>query len=112
MKTLIMAMLVATFALVVGCSDGGSKAVNEFLDSYESSVKGFEDMVTSGAMSSDDITVMMKAVNEMNLKNLEMSQKAKALKEEEWSDEQRKRMMILANRFSETMMKMSKQMQK
>jgi len=123
-RILTMAMLVGTLAFMTGCgnnsgdtnagskSSGGSAAVNEYLDSYEKIVAGYEEMVSSGAMASDDMMVMMKAVNEMNEKNLEMSHKAEALKDEEWTNAQEMRQMKLASRFSEAMMKMSQQMQK
>lgn len=123
-RILTMTLLVATLTFVTGCgnnngdtnagskSSDGSAAVNAFLDSYEKTVVGYEEMAGNGAMASDDITVMMKAVNEMNEKNLEMSHKAEALKDEKWTNEQEMRQMKLASRFSAAMMKMSQQMQK
>ena len=64
-------------------------------------------------MASGDMMVMLKAVNEMNEKNLEMSHKAEALKEDkEWTNAQKMRLTKLASKFSEVMMKLSQQMQK
>ncbi len=123
-RTLTMALLGATLGFMASCesksgdapsgtkSNRGSAAVNEYLDSYEKTVAGYEEMVTSGAMASNDIMVMMKAVNEMNEKNLELGHKAEALKNEEWTNEQQMRQMKLTSRFSEAMMKMSQSMQK
>lgn len=110
MKQMNIVLIAILTVWLTGC--GGSAAINEFLDSYEKSVSGFEEMVSSGAMASDDMMVMMNAVNEMNEKNLEMIHKAEALKDEEWTNTQEMRLMKLSSRFSEAMMKMSQQMQK
>jgi hypothetical protein len=123
MKRLTIAMLIASIALMMGCgndsgeaapsgsqSSSGAAAVDEFLDSYEAIIEGYEEMVASGALAGDDLLVMIRAVNEMNERNLKTSHKAEDLKvDERWTNAQEMRLMRLSGRFSEAMMKMSHQ---
>jgi hypothetical protein len=110
MKKLILSFIIATLAFMVGCTkNSGSASVDEFLDSYEKIVVKYEEMASNGALTSGDLGVMMKAVNDMNMANLEISNKAEALKDQEWNDAQKMRQINLASRFSQAMMNMSNQ---
>jgi len=101
-RTLLMTII--TPFLLVACG-GGSSKVDEFLDSYESSIEGFEDMANKGSVSLSDI-------NKMNQNSLELTEQVNDLKEaEEWTDSQTSRYLKLTSRFSEAMTEMSKSMQ-
>ncbi len=97
-------MTIITPFLLVACG-GGSSKVDEFLDSYESSIEGFEDMANKGSVSLSDI-------NKMNQNSLELTEQVNDLKvAEEWTDSQTSRYLKLTSRFSEAMTEMSKSMQ-
>jgi hypothetical protein len=110
MKKLVLSLIIATLPFMVGCTkNSGSTSVDEFLDSYEKIVVKYEEMASNGALTSGDLGVMMKAVNDMNMANLEISNKAEALKDQEWNDAQKMRQINLGSRFSQAMMNMSNQ---
>jgi len=103
-------LLLMLAALVSGCDSASSNEVDEFLDTYEEVIESYGEMVTSDILSSEDPAAMLKAFNDMNEKNIELSQKVEQLKDLRWTSAQQKRQLELVNRYSEIMMQLQESM--
>ncbi|MBT4580868.1 MAG: hypothetical protein HOB62_10590 [Gammaproteobacteria bacterium] len=101
MKKCQTMLITLILPLVLAACGGGSPAVDSFIDSYEEAVVGFENMAGKSSTSIQDI-------NEMTMTNMAMASKVEELKNENWTDAQRKEYLELTNRFSQALLRMSK----
>jgi len=87
-----------------------TNSVDAFLDSYEKSVVQYEELVTNDAYINGDMMAILTHINNASVANLEMTQKYEDLKQVEWSNKQEMRYLLLTNRFSQAMLKLSQAM--
>lgn len=100
MKSYISIVL-AFLALALTACSGGNPKVNAFLDTYEDAVEKWEKQASSGS------TFTINDINEMNSSNMELSSKASALENEEWSEAQKKKHMELSVRLQQAIQKVA-----
>lgn len=91
--------LIFLILFFIGCS---SDPVDKFLNEYEKVVEKWESKANSSTISLSDI-------NELNQASLKFSEKAQELKRaKDFSPDQLKRYVELSSRFSNALLKMSK----
>ena len=103
--------IIAFIFLTCLTSCTGSNSVDAFLDSYEEAIVNYESKAADENFANGDIASILNFVNEANVANLKMANKADGLQEAEWSTKQQMRFMSLGMRFSQAMLKLSQQMQ-